>query len=89
MFWLFCVVSVNNARIRLTTKDGFEVIDPETGRQVFSTDFSQLKFPEETESIQAEEINTNRVTTMSSPTERGCTSMGARTIIFFFCVSSS
>lgn len=54
-------VSTNKDGISSTFSEGFEVTDPETGQTVFSTDFTKLKFPKRTSSLNVTELNTHRV----------------------------
>ena len=42
----------------------FEVIDPESGRTVFTTDYTQFKFPKNMSSIYLQETQTERVGTI-------------------------
>ena len=57
------VVTVGPMNITMTT-DLFEMIDPDTGETVFSTDFSKFRFPDEMESLAVEQALTHRVSSV-------------------------
>ncbi len=55
------IVSVDLHKIRITTENGFEMTNPDTGGHLFSSDFTKFNFPTSSKNLHTKQINSNRV----------------------------
>ena len=64
----FCVklsstisVCVDSSKVQLVVDDGFDITGTESSLNVFSTDFTKLRFPPQSSSLAVKQMKTDRV----------------------------
>ena len=58
-------VRVSGGRTVLQSTDGVEILDPDTGHTVFSTNQEYIRFPETAQTIHTAQLITDRVSQMN------------------------